>query len=230
MLKHIALIMDGNRRWEKTKPNSKLYDGYKKGAEIIKDVLEEMLEQNIGYVTVYAFSYENWQRPIRDIAAIMNIGLEWLINQKKWLIANNIRCVIIGNRDLLPYGFLNKIAEIEKATEKNTKLYFQIALSYGARDEILRACMKFSQLTKIEKNNVQLNEKSFAQLLDTPEIPDPDLLIRTGGEKRLSNYMLWQLAYTELYFLDKFWPDFTKEDLGKAIDAFYTTERRFGRV
>lgn len=181
-MKHIALIMDGNRRWEKIN-NKKLYEGYKEGSKIIEKVIKDILEYEIPYLTVYAFSYENWQRPIRDIAAIMNIGMKWLIDHADFLMERNIKCRIIGNRDLLPYGFLNKIEEIENATKNNTKLSFQIAISYGARDEILRACIRLSQiLSKNKKNNI--NEEDFAQLLDTCDIPDPDLLIRTGSTLR----------------------------------------------
>lgn len=227
-MKHIALIMDGNRRWEKIN-NKKLYDGYKKGSEIIETIIIDILERKIPYLTIYAFSYENWQRPIREIAAIMNIGMQWLIQHSDFLMENNIKCRIIGNRDLLPYGFLNKIEEIENMTKNNTDLNFQIAISYGARDEILRACMRLSQILSKNKTH-SINEENFAQLLDTYNIPDPDLLIRTGGEKRLSNYMLWQLAYTELYFLDKFWPDFNKDDLNEAINVYNKTQRRYGKI
>ncbi len=228
-MKHIAIIMDGNRRWEKTKPLARSCDGYRKGAEIINQMIEKVIELGVPYLTVYAFSYENWQRPIKEIAAIMNIGMEWLISYKNLMINNGIRCRIIGNRDLIPYGTLNQIEEIEEATAHNSKLNFQVAISYGSRDEILRACLKFSKQISLKKIKT-LDEKDFSQFLDTSNIPDPDLLIRTGGQRRLSNYMLWQLAYTELYFIDKLWPDFTKEDLALAVETYNNTQRRFGRI
>lgn len=227
-MQHIAIIMDGNRRWEKTQPGMRSCDGYRKGAAVLYETIEAVMDIGVQYLTVYAFSYENWQRPIKEIAAIMNIGLEWLMAQKQSMIEKGIRCRVIGNRDLLPYETLNRIQEIEEETQHNCKLNFQVAISYGSRDEILRACLKFSKLFKTKSSEV--NEADFQQCLDTCGIPDPDLLIRTGGQRRLSNYMLWQLAYTELYFLDKLWPDFTKDDLKAALDTYYQTQRRFGRI
>ena len=219
--------MDGNRRWERLQPGARSCDGYRKGAAVINETIETVIELGIPYLTVYAFSYENWQRPVKEIAAIMNIGMEWLVEHKNFMTKNGIKCSVIGNKDLLPYSTLSKIEEIEEATQHNKKLNFQVAISYGSRDEILRACIKFSKaLDKITSPS----ELEFQKFLDTNDIPDPDLLIRTGGQKRLSNYMLWQLAYTELYFLDTLWPDFTKEDLLAAIASFKKTQRSFGRL
>lgn len=223
-IKHLAIIMDGNRRWEK-QHELKQYDGYRAGSDVIKSVILETAKLGIPYLTVYAFSSENWQRPIRDVAAIMNIGLDWLKRNLDFLVSNNIKCRIIGNRELLPSDVLNAIVEVEETTRNNTAINFQIAISYGARDEILRACVKFS---KFIKTNTNVSEMTLEKFLDTNDIPDPDLLIRTGGQKRLSNYMLWQMAYTELYFLDKLWPEFTTQDLYAAIAEYNNTQRRFG--
>ena len=225
-LKHLAIIMDGNRRWQKQNQNTQSSHLYKQGTDKIKEVIENVIKHKIPYLTMYAFSYENWQRKIMEIAAIMNIGLEWLNNSANFFIENGIKCTIIGNRNLLPYIILKQVEEIEAATAHNTTLNFQIAISYGARDEIMRACLKF---IKQEKHH-SINEQSFKKYLDTHNIPDPDLLIRTGGQKRLSNYMLWQMAYTELHFLDTLWPDFSKEELSSIISKFYETDRRYGRL
>lgn len=226
MVRHLSIIMDGNRRWEKTH-NVGPYDGYRKGAEIMQNIAEAAIDWKIPYLTVYAFSYENWMRPIREIATIMNIGMEWLDAHRTYMRAKNIRCRVIGNRELLPYWVLNRVEEIEQETSSNTGLNFQIALSYGARDEIVRACMKIGKAMMGKKSVI--SEDEFSKMLDTADIPDPDLLIRTGGQKRLSNYMLWQLAYTEIYFEDKLWPDFTREDLARALEEFEGRQRRFGR-
>lgn len=226
-LTHLAVIMDGNRRWQKLNNNTNIYNSYQKGTDKIEEVIKNVIECKIPYLTIYAFSYENWQRKIIEIAAIMNIGREWLKNGAQFFIKNNIRCKIIGNRALLPYNILQQIEEIEEATAQNTKLKLQIAISYGGRDEIIRAFLK---LKKSSFQNEIINEKLFKQYLDTGSIPDPDLLIRTGGQKRLSNYMLWQMAYTELCFLDTLWPDFSKQELITAIEQFKQTDRRYGRL
>jgi undecaprenyl diphosphate synthase len=225
-IQHLAVIMDGNRRWEQENVR-KQYDGYIHGAQVLKELIENVVDIEIPYLTVYAFSSENWQRPIKDVAALMNIGIDWLNSNKNFLMEKGVRCRIIGNRELLPADVLMAIEEIERCTANNKNLNFQIALSYGARDEILRACIKFS---KFIKDSISSSEITFEKFLDTKDIPDPDLLIRTGGQKRLSNYMLWQMAYTELCFLDVLWPNFTNEHLINAISEYSQTERRFGCV
>jgi len=225
-IKHLAIIMDGNRRWEKQKELPK-YEGYRVGADVIKSVILDVIRLKIPYLTVYAFSSENWQRPIKDVAAIMNIGLDWLKENLSFFRQNGVRCQIIGNRELLPSEVLNAIVEVEDLTAENSVLNFQVAISYGARDEILRACIKFS---KFIRSNSGANEMTLQKFLDTNGIPDPDLLIRTGGQKRLSNYMLWQMAYTELCFLDKLWPDFSSQDLCEAVADYEQVQRRFGCV
>lgn len=227
-MKHIAIIMDGNRRWEKEN-NLPKYSGYKRGVKVINETIESMIELGIPYLSVYAFSSENWTRPLKDIANIMKIAIEWLKENREFMCKNKIRCRIIGNRDLLPVGFLKTAEEIEEETKNNSNLNFQIAVSYGARDEMLRAIQRFGNLIR-NNATITINEEEFSKFLDTYDTPDPDLLIRTGGEKRLSNYLLWQMAYTEFCFLDKFWPDFTKEDLKEACRKYEQIERRFGRL
>ena len=225
-LEHIAFIMDGNRRWE-AENNLKKYDGYKKGTKVITTILEKALELEINHISVYAFSSENWQRPLKDIAALMKIGVKWLDDNLDFMMQKGIKCTIIGNRALLPFGFLSKAEYIEELTKDNKNLSFHIAISYGSRDEVIRALNRLKD--KFIKNaSFELNEENFSQFLDTNSIPDPDLLIRTGGQKRLSNYMLWQMAYTEFMFIDKLWPDFSACDFQKCIDDFYEVDRRFG--
>lgn len=223
-MKHLAIIMDGNRRWGKLHGK----DGHKEGAKSIMQAIEGAMDLGIEYLSVYAFSSENWQRPVKEIASIMKVATSWLEKNLEYMREKQIRCRIIGDRNILPFGFLQKAQEVEKETENYQKLSFQIACSYGGRDELLRACMKVVNF--LHKSKKHLNEKIFNSFLDTKDIPDPDLLIRTGGEKRLSNYMLWQMAYTELYFIDKFWPDFTKDDLKEAYDHYSKRERRFGSL
>lgn len=224
MLKHLAIIMDGNRRWASSKKLS-VYEGYKAGSQVVNKIISQVIEEKISYLTVYAFSFENWDRPIKEIAGIMNIAIDWFKNNLDFFQQNGIKCQIIGNKALIPYIFLNKIEEMEEATANNTKLNFQIALSYGSRDEILRAVLKATSSKDFQQN---INEENFKDFLDTKDIPDPDLLIRTGGQKRLSNYMLWQLAYTELSFIDEMWPDFSEAKLKEIITNYKKTERKFG--
>jgi undecaprenyl diphosphate synthase len=225
-MKHIAIIMDGNRRWEKEK-QKKQYDGYKKGAEIIIPIVDEAIALDLKYLSIYAFSSENWQRPIKDIAILMKIAIKWFDENLENMHERRVRCRIIGNRDLLPSGFLQKAEIIEDATKHYSAFNLQIAISYGARDEMLRAFLKINKLI-LQNKDFNLTEENFSSFLDTKDIPDPDLLIRTGGEQRLSNYMLWQMAYTEFQFIDTFWPDFKPSDLKAAVDKFKKTDRRFG--
>lgn len=223
---HIAIIMDGNRRWAQARGDS-VYDGYKAGARIVNDVLLESQRLGVEFVTVYAFSSENWNRPVKEIAGLMNIAMDWLTANKQFLLDNGICCKMIGNRGLVPYYFLNKVSEVEEYTKDCDKLKFQIAMSYGSRDEIMRAVLR---MLRDDDDVSNISETWFEKFLDTAAIPDPDLLIRTGGEKRLSNYMLWQLAYTELRFVDTLWPDFTCEMLRGLVEEFGAVHRRFGCV
>ena len=215
--KHIAIIMDGNRRWAESQ-DLKKHEGYKAGIVTAKEIIKACLEKNIKYLTVYAFSYENWNRPIKEISCIINIGIEFMKINQNFFMENDIKCTIIGNRDLIPFGLVNIINEIEEKTKNNKTLNLQIAISYSGRDEILRA------------NQKSTTEKDFESCLDTNNIPDPEILIRTGGQNRLSNFLLWQLAYTEIYFIKTMWPDFSKTELYEILEDFQQIKRNFGSI
>ncbi len=227
---HVAIIMDGNGRWAK-KRNLPRNMGHKQGGKTVEAICEDAYKLGIKYVTLYAFSTENWSRPEEEVSALMNLLRNYMKDCLKNAEKNNMRVKVIGDLSALDEDLQQSIRVLEKESEKYTGLRFQIALNYGGRDEILRAVQKISEDTKKGVLGTEkLSADTFASYLDTAGIPDPDLLIRTSGEQRLSNYLLWQLAYTEFYFTDVLWPDFTKEDLIDAIAYFNTRERRYGGV
>lgn len=227
---HIAIILDGNGRWAKAKGMPRNY-GHAQGSKNVERICEEAYRMGVKYLTVYAFSTENWNRPKDEVDALMKLLRNYMKTCLKTAAKNDMKVRVIGDKTGLDEDIRNRIAELEEATKDNGGLNFQIALNYGSRDEIVRAVRKVSEDVKEGKVKPEdIDEKMFETYLDTHGIPDPDLMIRTSGELRLSNYLLWQLAYTEFYFTDIPWPDFTKEELSKAIEQYNRRDRRYGGV
>ena len=228
-LTHIAFIMDGNRRWAK-KHGLPIAAGHRKGAETLVEIAKAAKTLGIKYMTVYAFSTENWQREADEVGALMNLLRHYLDTGFKELQENNARIIFIGERYMLAADILEKMAKIEAETAKNTDVTLCVALSYGGRQEIAAATRKLvEQVQAGILKPEQINPEIFASVLYTAGIPDPDLLIRTSGEQRISNYLLWQSAYTEFYFSPTLWPDFTKEELEHIVEEFQMRERRYGK-
>ena len=227
---HIAIILDGNGRWAKKKGMPRNF-GHTQGSKNVERICEDAYKMGVKYLTVYAFSTENWKRPKEEVDALMNLLRNYMKTCLKTAEKNRMRVRVLGDKTALDDDIRSRIAELEEATKNNDGLNFQIALNYGSRDEMVRAmknmCMDVKE-GKLEAE--QIDEKLFESYLDTHDIPDPDLMIRTSGEQRLSNYLLWQLAYSEFYFTDVLWPDFTKEDLAEAIAYYNGRDRRFGGV
>ena len=227
---HVAIILDGNGRWAKKRglPRSM---GHKEGCITVEKTVEDAARLGIKYLTVYGFSTENWKRSKEEVGALMQLFRYYMVRLLKISKANNVRVKMIGDRDRFDSDIIDGIGRLVEETKNNTGLTFVIAVNYGGRDEIVRAARKIMEDTKEGKITPDsLTEDLFSNYLDTNEIPDPDLLIRTSGELRLSNYLLWQLAYTELYVADCYWPDFNMEEMKKAIAAYNNRERRFGGV
>ena len=225
---HVAIILDGNGRWAKSKGMPRNY-GHTVGAKNVETVCRAADELGIKYLTLYAFSTENWNRPQSEVDALMKLLESYLKTCIKTADKNNMRVRVIGEIGRLSETFQNRIKELEEASKSNTGLNLTIAINYGSRDEMLRAVRHIAEDAKSGKLETQdINEEVFASYLDTRELPDPDLLIRTSGEQRLSNYLLWQLAYSEFYFTDVPWPDFHKKELELAIEAYNKRDRRFG--
>ncbi len=225
---HVAIILDGNGRWAKAKGMPRNY-GHMQGAKAVEDILVDARDLGIKYLTVYAFSTENWSRPEAEVSALMTILRNYLKTSIKKSMKNNVRCRVIGDRSALSQDIQDAIAELEEATKGNTGLTFTIAINYGSRDEITRAVRKVAD--KVEKGELKaadITEQMIAENLDTDFLPDPDLLIRTCNEQRISNYLLWQCAYTEFYYTPVAWPDFNKDELVKAIESYSGRNRKFG--
>lgn len=225
---HVAIIMDGNGRWAKKRHLPKIA-GHRKGAEALRNLLRPAYDLGIHQLTVYAFSSENWQRPEDEVSDLMQLLKSYLKDEIDTLVENNIRLKIAGQLDKIPEDTRQQIKAAEARTQHGTALTLTICLSYGARQELTYAMQTIAQA--IQTNTLQpsdITEKTIDQFLLTAPLPDPDLLIRTGGEKRLSNFLLWQSAYTELYFCDTLWPDFTAEHLHEACNDFAKRERRYG--
>ena len=228
--RHIAIVMDGNGRWAKEKGLPRTA-GHKKGAQQVEVVMKAASELGVGVLTLYAFSAENWSRPKHEIDILMRLLSNFLDSKVKELNRNNVRFKVIGRKKPLPDYLIKKIADVEKKTASNTGLLLVLALNYGSRQEIIDGIWRFLELAaKGEISAQDLNEENFGEYLYTAGIPDPDLFIRTSGEMRISNFLLWQLSYAELYFPAKYWPDFGKEDLEVAIDEYNKRERRFGGI
>lgn len=227
---HIAIIMDGNGRWAKAKGMPRNY-GHAQGSKNVERICEDAYKLGVKYLTVYAFSTENWSRPASEVNALMKLLRNYMKTCLKTAEKNRMRVRVIGDITGLDDDIRNRILELEEASKNNDGLNFQIAINYGSRDEILRAVRKMAGDVKEGKLvPEEITEQCLESYLDTHDIPDPDLLIRTSGELRLSNYLLWQLAYTEFYFTDVPWPDFTKEELIKAIEHYNNRDRRYGGV
>lgn len=225
---HIAIILDGNGRWAKAKGMPRNY-GHTAGARNVETVCQAAHDLGVKYVTMYAFSTENWNRPEGEVEALMKLLESYLKNCIKTADKNNMRVRVIGDTTRLSERFQERIRELEAASAKNDGLNLQIAINYGSRDEMTRAMRRMSEDVAAGKRKPEeITESVFEEYLDTAGIPDPDLLIRTSGELRLSNFLLWQLAYSEFYFTDVPWPDFHKEELERAIEAYNKRNRRFG--
>ncbi|MBQ8923940.1 MAG: isoprenyl transferase [Lachnospiraceae bacterium] len=226
---HVAIIMDGNGRWAKKRLMPRNF-GHKQGAKVVEQICEDANTLGIKYLTVYAFSTENWKRSVEEVSGIMNLLREYLVNCIERASKNNMRVRIIGDRTALDEDIVERIDELEKATSIYDGLNFTIALNYGGRDEIRRGVTRLVDDIKSGKTDEPITEEMISGYLDTKDIPDPDLLIRTSGELRLSNYLIWQLAYTEFYFTDCLWPDFDMEELKKAVLYYNNRDRRYGGV
>ena len=223
-LDHVAIIMDGNGRWGLKKKNSRNY-GHLKGIKAVETVIKSALIKKIPYLTLYTFSTENWGRPDNEINFLFDLIRKSLKKKLKKLIKQGIKVNIIGQTKGLPKDIIKIVKQIEKKTLKNKKITLNLALNYGSKEEIINACKKI-----ISKKNKQININNLEKELYTHNIPDPDILIRTGGTKRLSNFLLWQLAYTEKLFVDKLWPDFNEKDFNKILSNFHKIKRNFGKV
>lgn len=227
---HVAIIMDGNGRWAQQRGLDRVF-GHQQGVKALREVIEASAELGIKYLTLYAFSTENWGRPDDEVAALMGIMVQSLNDETDTLIKNNIRLKIIGDFDRLSDEVRERLEETLKLTSECTGLRLVVALSYSSRWEILNAVRKLcTDVNKGVLSPEEINEEKFGENLGTAGIPDPELMIRTSGELRISNFLLWQLAYTELYFTDKLWPDFGKDDLHEAIIDYQKRERRFGKT
>ena len=226
--KHVAIILDGNGRWAKAKglPRNA---GHVQGAKVVEDMCEITYNMGIQYFTVYAFSTENWSRPKDEVDALMKLLRNYMVNAKKRANKNNMCVRVIGDKTGLDKDLQESILDLEESTKDNTGLHFQIAINYGGRDEITRAVRRLSaDVAKGKLEADSITDETINSYLDTAGLPDPDLLIKTCGEQRISNFLLWQLAYTEFYFCDKAWPDFNKKELELAIESYNTRNRKFG--
>lgn len=228
--KHIAIIMDGNGRWAKKKGNPRIF-GHNNGVVAVRDTVEAAAELGIEFLTLFAFSTENWSRPRTEIDALMSLLVSTINKETKTLLENNVRLRAIGDLDTLPVGVEKQLRGAIEKTKNKTGLNLILALSYSSRWEILNAAKNLSEDVKQGKvDSEDINDEIFESYLTTSGIPDPELLIRTSGEFRVSNYLLWQIAYTELYFTPVLWPDFRREHFYQAIADFQSRERRFGKI
>ena len=226
--KHIAIILDGNGRWAKAKglPRNA---GHVQGAKVVEQICEDAYKMGVQYLTVYAFSTENWNRPQDEVDALMKLLRNYMKNCLRTAEKNNMCVRVIGDKTRLDADIQKSIADLEEASKNNTGLHFSIAINYGGRDEIRRAVKKIAgKVAAGELSAEEITEEVITCNLDTDEYPDPDLLIRTCNEQRISNFLLWQLAYTEFYFTPIAWPDFNKKELEKAIEAYNQRNRKFG--
>ena len=230
MPQHVAIILDGNGRWAKSKGMPRNY-GHVQGAKTVEVICEEAYRMGIQYLTVYAFSTENWNRPKEEVDALMKLLRNYMKTCLTTAKKNRMCVKVLGDKTGLDEDIRKRIAELENATKDNDGLHFQIALNYGGRDEIVRAVKRI--VKKVEDGEIaaeDVTETYLSDMLDTRGLPEPDLLIRTCNEQRISNFLLWQLAYTEFYFTPVAWPDFSKEELVKAVEAYNHRDRRYGRI
>ena len=224
--KHIAIIMDGNGRWANKRLMPRI-SGHKKGLESVRTVITQCQKLNIPFLTLFAFSTENWLRPTQEVNFLMSLFQESIKKESSALIKHNVRFKLIGDRKPFPKKLVDKIKELEKLTEKNTGLTLSVAINYGGRWDIVNAVNKHQKETLSKK---PLTQKNLIQNLSLNYAPDPDLLIRTGGEKRISNFLIWQFSYSELYFTETLWPDFNERALMTALFEFQKRERRYGKT
>ena len=223
---HIAIIMDGNGRWAKKRGMPRTF-GHTQGAKVVEQILEDADALGVRYLTVYAFSTENWSRPAAEVKALMNLLRRYMKTSLAKCAKNNVRIRVIGDKSMLEKDLQEAIANLEKETASNTGISFQIAINYGGRDEIVRAVRRAAE-ARLLNDPGKIDAALLDGCLDTAGIPDPDLLIRTCGEQRISNFLLWQIAYSEMYFTPKSWPEFDRDELIRAIDAYNHRERRYG--
>ena len=227
---HVAIILDGNGRWARSKGMPRTY-GHTTGAKNVEKIAEAAGNMGIRYLTLYAFSTENWNRPAEEVKALMNLLDNYLKNCIQTAKKNNMAIRVLGDISRLDERMQEKIRQLEESSAQYDGLHLQIAINYGSRDEIVRAIRRLGQ--DVEEGKLspdQISEETFSSYLDTAGLPDPDLLIRTSGEERLSNFLLWQLAYAEFYFTDVPWPDFHEEDLRRAVEAYNQRDRRYGKI
>jgi len=221
--KHVAIIMDGNGRWGLKKKNSRNF-GHKQGIQTVEIILKKAIEQKIPYLTLFSLSTENWKRPRQEIKFLLNLIREYFNKHLDKVIKQGVKIRIVGQTKKFPQDVKKILNKVQNKTKKNIKINLILALNYGSRDEILYA------IKNMLKKKVRINQSNFENQLYTLNIPDPDILIRTGGKKRLSNFLLWQMAYTELFFVEKLWPDFNGNDLMKILNKFKGIKRNFGNV
>ncbi|MAJ22165.1 MAG: di-trans,poly-cis-decaprenylcistransferase [Candidatus Pelagibacter sp. TMED64] len=220
-LHHVAIIMDGNGRWGLKNKNSRNF-GHLSGLKNVENIIDISMKVNLKFLTLFVFSTENWRRPKTEVNFLFSLIKNYFKKNLKKILDKDIKIKVIGNNRGIPKPVLNIIKKVQTKTKNNKTLYLNLALNYGSRDEIIKAIKK--------AKHKKINEKNFDNLLFTKKIPDPDLLIRTGGQKRLSNFLLWQLAYSELFFVDKMWPEFNKNDFLKIINSYKKTKRNYGNI
>ena len=221
--KHVAIIMDGNGRWGLKKKNSRNY-GHKKGLEVVEEIIEIAVKDKIKYLTLFVFSTENWKRPLGEVNYLFKLLENYIDKKIRYLLKKNIKIKVIGNLNPFPKKLKNKINNIQKLTRFNNKIQINMALNYGSRQELIYA------LKKLKKKNSTITEKNISNNLYTQSIPDPEILIRTGNTNRISNFLVWQAIYSEIFFIKKMWPDFNKKDFKKIILIFKKINRNFGGI
>ncbi len=221
--KHIAIIMDGNGRWGLKKKKSRNY-GHKEGVKVVEQIINQAIKKKIQYLTLFTFSTENWKRPKKEISFLLKLLSNYIDKELNKLIEKKVKLKILGNINKFPKFLINKLRQAEKSTKKGDKIQLNIALNYGSKEELINA------IKKVNKSKMTINEKNIKEKLYTKDIPDPEILIRTGNRNRLSNFLLWQLSYTEIYFIKKLWPDFNKQDFSKIISKFSLVRRNFGGI
>ena len=224
---HIAIIMDGNGRWAKKRVLNRV-SGHKKGADTVREITEAAREINLSYLTLYAFSTENWSRPEKEVNAIMSLLKDFLENEEENLNKNDIKLNVIGDVSKLPDFVQDSLSRVLKSTSKNKSMILSLALNYGGRDEIIRMVKTIFADDSLKLQDI--DEELISSKLDTKKIPDPDILIRTSGEKRISNFLLWQMAYTEFFFIKTLWPDFNKKEFLDIVEQFKQRNRTFGTI
>jgi len=222
-LNHVAIIMDGNGRWGLKKKGSRHF-GHLKGLKTVENIIKVSVKEKIPFLTLYAFSTENWNRPDTEINFLFNLIRKHIKKNLNTILKQGIKINVIGRKKKLPKDIIKALTLVEIKTKKNKKITINLALNYGSKEEIINACKKVSN----DKNKI--NIKNFERKLYTKNIPHPDILIRTGGEKRLSNFLLWQIAYTEIFFVNKCWPEFTAKDFCRIVNSFYKIKRNYGRI